>query len=162
MLILSDFRNNGPCIVFLVYQIMIRKLVGFFALPFGLFCFHLVLVFVGIFQRYPWLDIPTHFLGGVFITYSFSLTLTYLQERKILSELNILTRSVFLFGLTSSAVVIWEFGEFALDFFFDTAAQLGLKDTMLDMFLGLAGGMALIVFLGRGGIKECVKKDKST
>jgi hypothetical protein len=140
---------------------MTKKLVCFFALPFGLFCLHLVLVFVGIFQRYPWLDIPTHFLGGVFITYSFSLTITYLQERKILSELNVFTRSVFLFGLTSSAVVIWEFGEFTLDFFFDTVAQAGLEDTMLDMFLGLFGGTALIVFLGRGSIKEYVKKDET-
>jgi hypothetical protein len=140
---------------------MIKKLVGFFALPFGLFCFHLVLVFVGIFQRYPWLDIPTHFLGGVFITNSFSLAITYFQERKILSELNVFSKSIFLFGLTSSAVVLWEFGEFMLDFFFDTAAQLSLEDTMLDMFLGLLGGTALIVFLGRANIKEYVKKGKA-
>lgn len=140
---------------------MIKKLVGFFALPFGLFCVHLVLVFVGIFQRYPWLDIPTHVLGGVFIAYSFSLTITYFQERKMISEMNVFTRSVFLFGLTSSAVVIWEFGEFTLDFFFDTMAQLSLEDTMLDMFLGLVGGAALIVFLGRGSIKEYLKKAKT-
>ncbi|MHC4112238.1 MAG: hypothetical protein ACYSUY_14290 [Planctomycetota bacterium] len=128
---------------------MIKKLVSFFALPFGLFCFHLVLVFVGIHQRYPWMDMPTHILGGVFIAYSFNLVVTYLQERRILSEMNILSRGVFLFGLTSSAAVIWEFGEFTLDFFFDTMAQASLEDTMLDMFLGLVGGTALIVFLAR-------------
>lgn len=119
------------------------------------------MVFCGVYERYNWPDIPMHILGGVFITYSFSLTITYLQERKILSELNILSRSVFLFGLTSSAVVIWEFGEFTLDFFFDTAAQLSLEDTMLDMFLGLVGGTAFIFFLGRGSIKEYLKKAKT-
>jgi hypothetical protein len=102
-----------------------------------------------------------HVLGGVFIAYSFSLAVTYLQERKILSELNIISRSVFLFALTSSATVIWEFGEFTLDFFFDTVAQASLEDTMLDMFLGLLGGMALIVFLARGSTKKCVKKGKT-
>ncbi|MHC4546523.1 MAG: hypothetical protein ACYTDW_18990 [Planctomycetota bacterium] len=140
---------------------MIKKLVSIFALPFGLFCVQLVMVFLGFYERHPWLDIPMHVLGGVFITYSFSLAMTYFQERKILSELNVLSRSVFLFALTSTATVIWEFGEFTLDFFFDTVAQLSLEDTMLDMFLGIVGGTALIVFLARGEIKEYVKKDKT-
>ena len=90
---------------------MIRKLVGFFALPFGLICVHLVLVALGLYKKYHWPDIPMHILGGVFITYSFRLAVRYLQERKILSEMNVFSRSVFLFGLTSSAVVIWEFGD---------------------------------------------------
>jgi hypothetical protein len=140
---------------------MIKKLVRIFALPFGLFCFQLVLIALGIYERYHWPDIPMHVLGGVFIAYSFSLAVTYFQERKILSELNVLSRSVFLFGLTSSAAVIWEFGEFTLDFFFDTVAQASLEDTMLDMFLGLVGGTALIVFLARGSTKKCIKKDKT-
>ena len=126
---------------------MIKKLVSFFALPTLLFCLHLVMVFLGFYKRHPWIDIPMHVLGGVFIAYSFSLAMTYFQERKILSELNILSRSVFLFALTSTAAVIWEFGEFTIDFFFSTNAQASVEDTILDMFLGLVGGTALIVFL---------------
>ena len=140
---------------------MIKKLVKIFSLPILLFCLQLLLVFLGFYDRHPWLDIPMHVLGGVFIAYSFSLAVTYFQERKILSELNVLTRSVFLFALTSAATVIWEFGEFTLDFFFDTVAQASLEDTMLYMFLGLVGGTALIVFLVRGSVKESVKKDKT-
>jgi hypothetical protein len=102
-----------------------------------------------------------HFLGGIFIAYSFSLAVTYLQERKILSELNVFSRSVFLFSLTSVATVIWEFGEFTLDSLFGTVAQASLEDTMLDMFLGLVGGTALIVFLSRGSTKKCVEKGKT-
>ena len=142
-------------------MIMIKKLIRIFALPFAVFCFHLVMVFSGHYKRHPWIDIPMHILGGIFIAYSFSLALTYFQERKILSDLNVLSRSIFLFALTSSAAVIWEFGEFTLDFFFDTVAQASLEDTMLDMFLGLVGGTALIVFLGRTSIKEYVKKGKT-
>ena len=126
---------------------MIKKLVSFFALPTLLFCLHLVMVFLGFYKRHPWIDIPMHVLGGVFIAYSFSLAMTYFQERKILSELNILSRSVYLFALTSTAAVIWEFGEFTIDFFFSTNAQASVEDTILDMFLGLVGGTALIVFL---------------
>ncbi len=126
---------------------MIKKLVRFFASPTLLFCLHLAMVFLGFYKRHPWIDIPMHVLGGVFIAYSFSLTVTYFQERKILSELNILSRSVFLFALTSTAAVIWEFGEFALDFLFSTNTQASVEDTILDMFLGLVGGTALIIFL---------------
>jgi len=140
---------------------MIKKLVRIFALPTLLFCLHLALVFLGLYKRHPWIDIPMHVLGGVFIAYSFSLAITYYQKRKILSELNVLSRSVFLFALTSTATVIWELGEFTLDFLFATNAQASIEDTMLDMFLGLVGGTALIVFLARGEIKECVKKDKT-
>ena len=117
------------------------------------------MVFLGHYKRHPWIDIPMHVLGGVFIAYSFSLTLTYFEKIEILSELNILSRSIFLFALTSTAAVIWEFGEFTLDFLFDTSAQMSLEDTMLDMFLGLVGGAVLIVFLARGEIKEYIKKD---
>ena len=140
---------------------MIKKLVSFFALPTLLFGLHLVMVFLGFYKRHPWLDMPTHVLGGVFIAYSFSLALTYFQQRKILSELNVLSGSVFLFALTSTATVIWELGEFTLDFFFATNAQASIEDTMLDMFLGLVGGTALIVFLARDSIKEYIKKEKS-
>ena len=119
------------------------------------------MVFGGIYERYPWLDIPMHVLGGVFIVYSFSLAVTYFQERRILSELNVLSRSVFLFTLTSTAAVIWEFGEFIIDFFFSTNAQASVEDTILDLFLGLLGGAALIVFLARHDIKDYIKKTKT-
>lgn len=139
---------------------MIKKLVSIFALPILLFCLQVVLILLGVYERCPWLDIPMHVLGGVFIANSFSLAVTYFQQRKFISDLNVLSRSIFLFSLTSAAAVFWEFGEFTLDFFFSTRAQAGLEDTMLDMFLGLLGGAALIVFLARRDIKEYIKKDR--
>ena len=133
---------------------MLKKFLSIFALPLLLFCTYLVLVFFGFHLRYPWIDIPSHFLGGVFIANSFSMGLTYFQQRKLLSEMNELSRSIFLFALTSTATIIWEFGEFILDFFFRTKAQAGLEDTMLDMFLGMLGGTCIIIFLARRSIKE--------
>jgi len=125
---------------------MIKKVVSFFALPFGLFCFHLVLSFFHICQRYHWTDIPMHFLGGAFITYSFFLTLRYFQKIGHLPELNLVFRSIFLLSLAATATVFWEFGEFALDYLFHIHTQVGLEDTMLDMFLGVLGGAVFIIF----------------
>ncbi|MHC4596032.1 MAG: hypothetical protein ACYS19_13965 [Planctomycetota bacterium] len=139
---------------------MIKKLLSIFALPFLLFCFHIVLSLLDVYQRYHWPDIPMHVLGGVFIANSFRLALRYFQEKKLLSELNLLSTSVFLFALTSTVAVIWEFGEFSWDFFFDTSAQMSLEDTMADMFLGILGGSALIAFLSRHNIKEYLKRDR--
>ena len=150
-----------PSTCYLESEIMIKKLVSFFALPALLFCLHLVMVFLGLYKAHPWIDIPMHVLGGVFIAYSFSLAVTYFQAGNILSELNVISRIVFLFALTSLATVIWEFGEFSLDSVFGTLAQASLADTMLDMFLGLVGGAFLIVFLARGQIKDYVTKDKT-
>jgi len=125
---------------------MIKKLVTFFALPFGLFCFHFVLSYFDIYQRYGWPDIPMHFFGGVFITYSFFLTLRYFQKNGFLPELNLVFRSIFLLSLAATATIFWEFGEFAVDFLFRINTQVSLEDTMLDMCLGVLGGAVFVVF----------------
>jgi H+/Cl- antiporter ClcA len=87
--------------------------------------------------------------------------LNYFQEGKILSVLNVLFRSVFIYPSTSPAAVIWVFGRFILDSFVDAVARTSLKDTMMYMFLGLVGGAALIVFMARYEIKEYIKKAKT-
>jgi hypothetical protein len=125
---------------------MIKKVVSFFALPFGLFCFHGVLAFFDIYQKYAWMDIPMHFFGGVCITYSFRLALKYFQKQGHLPELNLVFMSIFLLSLAATATVFWEFGEFALDYSFQIHTQAGLEDTMLDMFLGVLGGAVFIIF----------------
>jgi hypothetical protein len=47
--------------------------------------------------------------------------------------------------------VFWEFAEFTSDALFGTQAQLGLDDTMLDMALGIAGGLSYAVTTWRRG-----------
>lgn len=150
--------KTGIATDFLKWKIMIKRLFIIFSPPFLLFCFHGILCLLGINEKYTWLDIPLHILGGIFITYSFSLALKYFQQIKLLSELNLLSTSVFLFALAATAAVIWEFGEFASDFLFHTHSQPSLEDTMLDMFLGMLGGTALIVFLAKAQLKHDTKQ----
>jgi hypothetical protein len=59
-------------------------------------------------------------------------------------------KAAFLFSLVATAAVLWEFGEFAIDYLFRTSAQSGLQDTISDMFLGLVGGTAFISYVLSG------------
>lgn len=53
-------------------------------------------------------------------------------------------QAVVVLGMTGTATVFWEFAEFVSDRFFGTHAQVGLEDTLLDMALGVAGGLAYL------------------
>jgi len=90
---------------------------------------------------FPPLDIPMHFFGGVAIAYFFASCLRVLPADAIAYELRTWLVATLVFALTSTATVFWEFAEFFSDRLFGTHAQLGLEDTLLDMALGVAGGL---------------------
>ena len=101
----------------------------------------------------PRLDIPMHLLGGAAIAYFFHRASILASAREILGPFHRLTHIILVFALTCTAAVFWEFAEFVTDRFFHTQAQLGLQDTLGDMFNGICGGVALLVFVsipGRG------------
>ena len=93
---------------------------------------------------YPPLDIPMHFLGGVAIAFFFSRCLALVPEGAISGTPRHLAQALLVFSLTCTATVFWEFAEFLSDRLFGTSAQLGLEDTLLDMALGVAGGLAYL------------------
>jgi hypothetical protein len=93
---------------------------------------------------YPPLDIPMHFFGGVAIAFFFSRVLAMTPEAVITGAERIAAQALCVFALTCTATVFWEFAEFFSDRLFGTRAQLGLEDTLLDMALGVAGGLAYL------------------
>ena len=93
---------------------------------------------------FPPLDIPMHFLGGVAIAFFFSRCLALVPASVISGGPRRLLQALLVFGLTGTATVFWEFAEFFSDHLFGTHAQLGLEDTLLDMALGVAGGLAYL------------------
>lgn len=125
----------------------ILKDLVFRALWFPLFVF-LLHVFLSqvlrAYQKFPVLGSPMHLLGGIAITFFFSRVLTILQKSGLAGELDRRIRTMLLFALTATAAVFWEFGEFLVDHFFGTRMQLGLEDTLLDMFLGIVGGVSYL------------------
>jgi hypothetical protein len=94
---------------------------------------------------YPPLDIPMHFLGGVAIAFFFSRCLAMVPEGVISGVPRHFAQALLVFALTCTATVFWEFAEFLSDRLFGTRAQLGLEDTLLDMALGVAGGLGYLV-----------------
>jgi len=57
--------------------------------------------------------------------------------------------ALLIFALTGTATVFWEFAEFFSDQLFATHAQLGLGDTLLDMALGIGGGITYLTAAAR-------------
>jgi hypothetical protein len=94
--------------------------------------------------RWPPLDVPMHFLGGVAIAFFFERTLGVLRGARWLEAAGPRLDGLLLIALLCSSTVVWEFAEFGSDRLIGTQAQLGLEDTLADMAVGIAGGLAWI------------------
>jgi hypothetical protein len=100
---------------------------------------------------YPPLDIPMHFFGGVAMAYFLARCFAALPEQTIARSLRPIAEVVFVVSLTATSSVLWEFAEFTSDAVFGTHAQLGLEDTLLDMAMGITGGLSYAVMSWKRG-----------
>lgn len=127
-----------------------------FKLILGLFIFILVLHILATVNHwywiYKWLDIPMHFLGGLWLAMIFFWLihphLDFKGHRAILVIVLSLAFVAFL-------GVLWEFWEFVHDFFFTKNLYFGNQfiiekriDVVKDLFFDLVGGLVLtLLFL---------------
>jgi hypothetical protein len=109
--------------------------------PLSVFGFYLLGLAFHLYDLYPRLDIPTHFLGGVAITLFYRSAIR--QSENLFGEIPLPIQILFAFTCTGTTVVLWEFYENILDYFLHTQMVLGLVDTIKDMFLGLLGALVL-------------------
>lgn len=113
--------------------------------PFSVFCVSTVAAKgFSAYLIYPWLDIPTHFLGGVAITYFFLTAIEHSEN--IVGATPPIIQRLLAIGLTAIAAVVWEFLEFLSDYFLDTHHNLGVTDTISDLFFGLFGATIMVIF----------------
>jgi hypothetical protein len=113
--------------------------------PILVFSFHVFLVRVlNVYNFFPWLDIPMHYLGGLSMAYSLSLAYTSLQNHKIISQLDTLIELVLVFSLVSTVAIFWEFAEFLLDQLLGTSLQISLPNTMQDLLMGVLGAGTIV------------------
>lgn len=109
--------------------------------PLSVFGIYLFALALGLYDLYPRLDVPTHFMGGVAITYLYRSAIHHSQ--KILGEIHQPIEIILAFTATGTTTILWEFYEIFLDRFFGMNNVHGLDDTLQDMFLGLFGALVL-------------------
>lgn len=118
--------------------------------PALVFLFHiLILNALDVYAFFPSVDIPMHFVGGVAIAYFFWRLFAALPERAVDAALRPLAAAIFVVSLTATSAMLWEFAEFTSDALFGTQVQVGIADTMLDMALGLTGGIFFVLIAWR-------------
>ena len=116
--------------------------------PLAVFSFYLIGLLFGLFDKLPPLDIPTHLMGGVSITYFFRSVIR--NSQKVIGDIPPLIQILFAFTCTGTTTVLWELYENFLDHFFGTHMVRGLEDTIVDLIVGLSGALILSVFYRRG------------
>jgi hypothetical protein len=122
------------------------KFILSFLAPFLVFCLALAFYFSKSYFIFPWLDIPLHFIGGASIAYSGILLLRNFPEYICIK--NEIVKILILVSFVCLFAILWELWEFLLGNFLmiDLFVQGSLEDTLLDLFLGLCGGIFVAVF----------------
>jgi hypothetical protein len=115
--------------------------------PFGVFVLYLVANAFDAYLLYPPLDIPTHFLGGMAIAYLYWSAIK--NSQKLVGRIPPPIMHLLTLTCTGTTTVLWEFFEYAFDFIFHTHMVLGLEDTLKDMFMGLSGGLILVLLISK-------------
>tara|TARA_Y100000310_G_scaffold65417_1_gene60919 strand:- start:17376 stop:17786 length:411 start_codon:yes stop_codon:yes gene_type:complete len=125
----------------------ISKIIKYLIPPILLFILGWILYFLGLFSSIVWLDDLMHFLGGIILGYTYFFIVKYFISKRYL-KLNIFFMILFVTSLVAFTTVLWEFYQFFLGLFTNIPVQLTIEDTLLDMFLGIFGGLLIVIFLG--------------
>lgn len=116
--------------------------------PILVFVLNVILESRGLYYALPWIDMPMHFLGGASIAIAGIGFLAFLKTIGFVNELPFLLYTFFIMSFVGLAATSWELWEFSMDFVFDRYLQIGLFDTMSDIFFGFLGGSAVLLLSG--------------
>jgi len=98
----------------------------------------------GLYYLMPWLDIPLHFFGGLWV-YVFMRSLGIMIGLEINSQFRYLTKLLIFMGAVLFVGVFWEFWEFVLDRYLVHNGYTFLpgvyEDTLGDLLIDLLGGI---------------------
>ena len=131
------------------------KVLTFFLFPGLVFLIHLSLSKIfHLYEVFPHMDIPFHYIGGLSIAYTAGKTLMYLEKENLIAKLNRVIFLILPLTLTATAAVFWEFGEFLLDRWMHTNIQISLENTMQDQFFGVLGGLTIVATYHRSFFKK--------
>jgi len=113
--------------------------------PVLVFTVHILAVRVlGIYRLYPNFDDIMHFSGGVVISYFFIHAVLIGVKSAIFPRFNRFLYVTVVFSYTTVVTALWEFLEWLSDFYLGTYLQNSISDTLLDMALGMTGGLIIV------------------
>ena len=115
--------------------------------PLSVFGFYAVGLTLGLFRSFPYFDMPTHFMGGVVITYFYRVAIQNSQQ--MVGQIPVPIQVLLAFTGAGTTTILWEFYENLADHFLGTRMVRGLEDTIVDLFLGLFGALVLSMFYKR-------------
>ena len=115
--------------------------------PLGVLIFYLIGRPLHLYDLFPPLDMPSHFIGGVTISYFYRSSIR--NSQGIVGVIPSSIQILLAFTCTGTTIILWEFYENLFDFFFGTHMLRGLEDTILDMLWGLLGALVLSAFYRR-------------
>jgi hypothetical protein len=114
--------------------------------PLLVFATHVVAAeVIDVYSGWPRLDVPMHVAGGVAIAYFLSGCFQALPHDRIRRSLMIVLEALLIASLTTTAAVVWELIEFAVDAITGSNLQVSLTNTMQDLALGMLGAAAVVV-----------------
>ncbi len=122
--------------------------------PIAVFAVHLALLGAGSYSA-PSMDVAMHLVGGAAIAFFFWRSTHLPESRSVLGELTPVASGLLSFAATGTAAVVWELAEWVSDRYLGTNAQLWLGDTLLDMLLGLIGGLMFVAVAVRRAMRRC-------
>ncbi len=103
-----------------------------------------------LYKVYPHLDTVMHALGGAAIAYSgWLLVERYWWAGSSFPSFAPAVRQLFLIGIVSLAIILWELYEYGLQGLGIIADPITYTDTVADMAIGLLGGTIVSAYLVR-------------
>ncbi|MBI2591529.1 MAG: hypothetical protein HYW34_02540 [Candidatus Brennerbacteria bacterium] len=107
--------------------------------------------------RFDWIDIPLHFMGGIFAA-MFSWWFGHRFTRFNIFHDDFFKNILILISVAATIGVLWEFFEFSFDYFVVSQArfnwlnlaQPSKADTMADLFFDILGGLTAGIILKIG------------
>lgn len=111
--------------------------------PLSVLGFYAIGLTLGLFDLFPALDMPTHFAGGVAITYLYRVAIR--NSQRLVGDIPFAIQVMFAFTCAGTTTILWEFYENLADFFLGTEMVRGVQDTVVDLFVGLLGALVLSI-----------------
>ncbi len=127
---------------------MLQQFLKLFGFTLAIYLINLAAAQVGVYQAWPYFDIPMHLLGGasiaVMMLVAWDMGLGY--GKGSLSSIPLLVKALTVIGFVAIIGIVWEWHEFIHDFILTMRglpfipAQPSIGDTMKDLFNDLVGG----------------------